>query len=221
MSESLATCFLCQLPAERYLAGTANFTLSLCLGPLTPGHIMLIARRHLAGLIDLSPAERAELENLKERIRLAYRELYGPCLFFEHGHHGHDHPEERHHAHAHLHVVPAAIDIYRQISRAGFVEVHGDYRQPPAIPGEYLYYESPDRRTHFFQINAYPEKQFIRKCIAEALGQPRQSGSWESHPGHELMAANRRQLQGRFGILAEKSSNIDLPGENNILSARG
>lgn len=108
-------CVTCELLARRD-AGTAplwdciwrgeywdvvhSFNTSLA------GWLVLVARRHVEAVADLSEAEASELGGLQRRVSVALREVTG-CLktyviqFAEHP----DHP------HVHFHIVPRAADM--------------------------------------------------------------------------------------------------------------
>ena len=47
--------------------------------PVTPGHALIVPRRHIPSLTDANPAERAALFDLVDRIRLRIDDLHHPA----------------------------------------------------------------------------------------------------------------------------------------------
>ncbi len=73
------SCVFCSLPAvrQRFIVATrlsAAFPTNI---PIVPGHTILIPRRHIARWDELTPAEQADLEALRQRICAALRHAFG------------------------------------------------------------------------------------------------------------------------------------------------
>lgn len=111
----MAGCYTCEL-TDRRDAGDAPVWDSIwrtdywdvahSLNTSLPGWLVLVARRHVAAVAELSEAEAVELGRLIRQVSLALRAVTG-CLktyvvqFAEHP----DHP------HVHVHVIPRMADL--------------------------------------------------------------------------------------------------------------
>ena len=68
---SASTCPFCSLPLERIVSRTAHILAIRDGFPITPGHTLLITRRHVASLFDLTMVEWVELGQLLTEVRAA------------------------------------------------------------------------------------------------------------------------------------------------------
>lgn len=76
-----ATCPFCTLPAERVLHADANAVVIRDGFPVSPGHTLLIPRRHVASFFDLSAAERASLMTLLDWAKAEIEREHWPDGF--------------------------------------------------------------------------------------------------------------------------------------------
>ena len=71
-------CPFCNLPAERILAANEHGVVIRDAYPVSPGHSLIISRRHAGSFFDLSPAGRAGLMALLEAEKNQLDEEYQP-----------------------------------------------------------------------------------------------------------------------------------------------
>lgn len=63
-------CPFCDLPQERILGENAHGRIIADAFPVSPGHRLVIARRHISSLFDLTPEERESLFDLVSQARI-------------------------------------------------------------------------------------------------------------------------------------------------------
>jgi diadenosine tetraphosphate (Ap4A) HIT family hydrolase len=59
-----ADCPFCHLPAERILAANEHALAAQDSYPVSPGHTLIVSRRHVASFFDLTPSEAIALQEL-------------------------------------------------------------------------------------------------------------------------------------------------------------
>lgn len=62
-------CPFCSLPADRVVAANASGIVIRDAYPVSPGHTLIISRRHVGSLFDLTPVERVDLLALLDEAR--------------------------------------------------------------------------------------------------------------------------------------------------------
>lgn len=111
----MSTCKTCELVARRAAGAaplwdciyqTQYWDLAHCYDSALPGWLVLIARRHIAAVDELTEVEAVELGQLIRRTSIALKEVTG-CIktyvlqFAE----SPDHP------HVHFHIIPRMVDL--------------------------------------------------------------------------------------------------------------
>jgi diadenosine tetraphosphate (Ap4A) HIT family hydrolase len=66
---SAISCALCQLPAERILGENEHAVWILDLHPVSPGHSLIVPKRHVESFFETPPAEREAILSLLDRAR--------------------------------------------------------------------------------------------------------------------------------------------------------
>lgn len=188
-------CFFCNLPEERILARADHFVVSLCLGPLVEGHVIIVPSDHCFGLAEVSSLELLELTRIRRTLKIFLEQEYDLCLFFEHGFHERA-GEGMYHSHAHMHVVPAGVDISDIVEERNYPFTETDYSANMEVQGEYLFYEGPHTDPRFYWLTLEPEPQFVRRMIATAIGMPLEQANWKGNPRYATMRAARERLKG-------------------------
>ncbi len=108
-------CTTCELVARRdaghappwdSILRTSHWDVVHAFGTSLEGWIVLVARRHVAAIVELTPDEAAELGMLVHRVSVALHDTLGcektyVAQFAE---------AEGHH-HVHVHVIPRAVDL--------------------------------------------------------------------------------------------------------------
>ena len=72
------TCAFCTLPSARVIDESATFLVIRDGYPVSPGHTLLIPKRHTGSFFDLSEQERGELLVLLDRAKLVLDEEFQP-----------------------------------------------------------------------------------------------------------------------------------------------
>lgn len=83
-----------------------NFLIKIGIQIITPGHIMIIPKKHYRCLGDLSPELQEELEKLKEQTRKIVRQQFSEPFWVEYG------PGRQSIPHAHIHCLPLRGEGY-------------------------------------------------------------------------------------------------------------
>ncbi len=68
-ASSLSDCPFCRLPGERVLEGNAHAVAIADGFPVSPGHSLIIPRRHTASLFDLTDEEALAVHDLLGRVK--------------------------------------------------------------------------------------------------------------------------------------------------------
>jgi len=71
-------CPFCSLPEERIVVSNASGIVIRDGYPVSPGHTLVISRRHVGSLFDLTPSERIELLALLDQARAALAQAHNP-----------------------------------------------------------------------------------------------------------------------------------------------
>jgi diadenosine tetraphosphate (Ap4A) HIT family hydrolase len=75
---STAICAFCSLPASRIIETTDNFWLIRDGYPISPGHSLVIPKRHVRFFFDLTVAEQLGALNLLQRAKQDLDQQYAP-----------------------------------------------------------------------------------------------------------------------------------------------
>lgn len=79
MTEVLGkACAFCTLPPHRVIDGNATAIAIRDGYPVSPGHTLLIPKRHAPSFFDLSPQERGDLLDLLDRTKIALDKEFMP-----------------------------------------------------------------------------------------------------------------------------------------------
>jgi diadenosine tetraphosphate (Ap4A) HIT family hydrolase len=168
-------CRFCLPPEkERIIYTTEHFYVMVSLGPIVEGYLLIISKEHIGACLHLPVEYMEEFCALKEKIYNILTEVYGACIFYEHGKisscvsEGQDHI---HCFHAHLHCIPANVKLNRIIGE----EIEGQkYRsllhcyEAMKDIDKYLYVE--DRYIMAYLPQKKLQRQYLRYKLAEALG---------------------------------------------------
>ncbi|MFY9461968.1 MAG: HIT family protein [Candidatus Sungiibacteriota bacterium] len=172
-----ARCTFCDRRAfeERLILESANFLVFPTKGQIVEGYVLLVPKRHIICLGELTEAEMEEFAGVKAKITESTKAAYGrPPIFFEHGVVGQSVK------HAHMHGVPTEADLFDRI----FADFP-DYQRVTTLTalqevfqreGPYLYYENAGGEMFIFHIFKWP--QYLRIVLAEVVGLP-ERGDWK------------------------------------------
>lgn len=110
---SAATCYACaaeadadRLPPREHIASDPHWRAAHAFGTALPGWLVLLPRRHVTAVHDLSDAEAATLGTWQVRLSRALREVTGCAKTYVV-----QFAEAEGFAHVHFHVVPRSADL--------------------------------------------------------------------------------------------------------------
>jgi diadenosine tetraphosphate (Ap4A) HIT family hydrolase len=136
---------------------------ALDLAPVARGHLLVVTAEHHLSFAEAGAAYDDALTRAKDHVTSLFERVYrSPAIFLEHG------PARSDGGgncvdHAHLHCVPlrCAGDIATQLeSKISSVHV---LDRPPSAPHPYLYVETNDKRTFYFDTTGI--SQLFRQAI--------------------------------------------------------
>jgi diadenosine tetraphosphate (Ap4A) HIT family hydrolase len=196
-------CNFCEPDRSRILYTDEDFYIMLSLGPIIEGYSLLISQAHFDCCASIPATLKGRFLYLKKQIRQILQDVYGACLFFEHGRVGASltvgtadilcH-------HAHLHCVPASADMHVEISSllkplslARWKELRNIYIKY----GEYFYYEDFERNKYAYIVNQAVPRQFLRSVLANMVGHPNRA-NWREYAGYPLIRVAQKKLEIKF-----------------------
>ena len=171
----MTDCLFCNLDSTRsdILWETDNFFVKVGVGILTPGHIMIIPRRHFSCFGELPKELEREFLALKNGVFNRLRSAFREPIVWEQGIYGQSIN------HAHLHFVPKKSDnpsfdnLYKRIFRElesieldnilAIRDIYGEY-------GQYIYFEEDGRKWAYI-TEGLPDREFnFRKEFVRLTG---------------------------------------------------
>ena len=90
---------------EDILHQTENFFVKVGIGIVTPGHVMIISKKHFPSFADLPETLNQELEQLKAQLKEKITSLFAAPFLIEYGNCGSI-------VHAHIHFIPKKGESY-------------------------------------------------------------------------------------------------------------
>lgn len=197
--QSLA-CRFCQISArERPVVESPIGIAVPSIGAFVEGWLLVIPRRHVVALSDLTERERGEFHALMDEAHKLISRKYGRTVMFEHGPAGPARNAGCGVDHAHLHTVPLPLVLHET------VKTDGDGRElqwrPADLPWDadaehsarldYFFVREADGTAWIASTPAAPS-QLLRRAIAEYVRTP--TWDWKADFRHELVAATYRRL---------------------------
>ena len=171
------------------------------LGQISEGHILITPLQHYTAIADMPFEMITELENIRKMLRTALEQIYGQCVFFEHGTRTNESGGCGIY-HAHMHAVPIASNsVYETlVQKFAVQEIDSFSMVSTAITSDssYLFFEDADARKFVMAANHLPS-QFMRKVLANATGK----GDWDWRKAgiepelirtHEVLSLHLRAL---------------------------
>lgn len=178
-------CVFCNLDITKIentiLEETKHFIIKPSLGSFVPGYILIISKRHLNNMQELSNDAYEEYLELVEKYRNIFKKIYGKFpIAFEHGDTSNDFKSTTSIKHAHTHIINFHFKdetiILNQLHfkkfNRGFVK-HSSY----------IYYLSPDNKEYFTK-NFESKSQLMRIHIARDLNMENKY-NWKEFPFKE------------------------------------
>lgn len=182
-------CIFCTIPTGRhqYVEDTVLEANSIAfakpaLGPIVNGYVLIVTRRHVSSVANLSRADRLALAGFISRISRKLSAMYSrTTIAFEHGVVDPSQPAGSCINHAHIHLLPHLRDIdapLRRRSRFRCVAIKGVGELSPRLTQRrsYVYYQGIDGRAGCYIIDDMLQCQYMRRLLAEDIGRP---GLWD------------------------------------------
>jgi hypothetical protein len=171
----------------------SGFSAVLALGALTPGHIMVVSRRHVECMADLSSEAIDQLNDMVNYWTRIIAEVWlAPCLLFEHGGPSYSCLSGACITHAHLQILPLSADPIRWLGRTRAFSSLPD-ALAYARGSAYLMY-AWGGRFHVAKSHPVPG-QFFRRQVAGALGR-QEEWDYLAFPNYEYITMGRDRLVG-------------------------
>jgi diadenosine tetraphosphate (Ap4A) HIT family hydrolase len=199
-------CRFCHPPDKsRILFETKHFYVMLSLGPIAEGYLLINSKLHFdccgAFLGDVAK----EFDQVVTEVQKIQIQVYGECIFFEHGRAGSclQYSEPSTHCfHAHMHCVPISVNLNDKISNTQnpiylssfqhFREVYQKNENP------YLFVSDAEMKIHF--IKADIRKQYLRYLLSTQLGSE-ELWDWVSYQRWDIINMAQQKLRPYFDLL--------------------
>ncbi len=176
------------------VAETEHLVAVPSVGPLIPGWLLVIPKKHALSFGAIDAGTLAVLMADIQRIATGWSDLFGPLTWFEHG------PAEARTSagcgidHAHMHLVPTGqLDLLTGAHellapKLVFSEIAGlEAAATPVAAGDsYLYLRTPDECSWLASSRDIPSQAF-RRVIAAQQGSPAEY-DWKTYPHHPALA---------------------------------
>lgn len=199
-------CRFCHPPdRSRILFESKHFYVMLSLGPISEGYLLINSKLHFdccGTFVDEIAQEFDQVVTEVQRIQI---QVYGQCIFFEHGRAGSclQYSEPSTHCfHAHMHCVPISININRHIANTQnpiylqsfkqFREVYQKNKNP------YLFVSDDEMKIHFIKSDI--RKQYLRYLVSAELGRG-ELWDWVTYQRWDVISTARNKLQPYFDLL--------------------
>ena len=181
---------LVRAPWDRITDETVSFVAFPSLGAMVPGWLLVVPRRAILSLRELTAEEFTELDAFVEHLRTRLRPFGGRVQLFEHGNSTANGPVGCGVDQAHLHVVPLPFDlidaaIASRDTNISWTERHGAVSFASVIPpcGEYVGLLRPDDGLGLAGVMTDPASQWVRRLVAERLGR---GSAWDYRTNPDL-----------------------------------
>jgi ATP adenylyltransferase len=179
------------------------------LGAQREGYLLIVPRAHAFSSAELSEPALSSLEEVKQEVTHVLNQVYGPCVFFEHGACGHTRRAGGCIDHVHIHAIPMEKPIVdfasREIEIADrdrtFVHVSGHESLRKWIQRPYVAIQDQKGSMFIADGEGLPG-QFMRRVVAKAIGSPK-DWDYEAHRHEERMRATIEKLAELFGGIEE------------------
>lgn len=196
------SCRFCLQPdKERILYETDNFYVLVSLGPIVEGYLLIVTKAHIGACLNIPKELLPEFILLKEKVSKILINVYGSCIFYEHGKIGSSltlNNSSKHCYHAHLHCIPVNVDlnsiIEKELSFQAFTSFDDAYLNMNNVK-KYLYVEN--HRINIYQSDKSLRKQYLRFKLAEALGKS-EEWDWVNNQNWPLIEQSIAKLKPFF-----------------------
>jgi len=162
---------------NRLLYSTKSFIVVPTIGPLTPGHVMIISKKHY---VNLSLMNKVIIEEIQEIIKkIDNNSFYENYIVAEHGAFDEDNRGGACIIHTHLHLIPMARDM------VNFLDKNLDYIILPSLKKitkvDYPYILLFYNNTFKIYNSENVPTQYIRRAFYSAKGN-NNNWDWRNQP---------------------------------------
>ena len=197
----LQKCRFCNPPErERILWESENFYVMVSLGPIVEGYLLIVTKSHIGACLNIPEDLLPEFLLVKEKVKAILTNVYGGCMFYEHGKAGSSLLIDGHiHCyHAHLHCFPLNDYLHSDISIdyaphifESFEEAHMNNKGID----KYLLVE--DDNIYVYQPSDKPRSQYLRYKLACHIGYP-ERWYWVNNQNWEMIDNTVNRLKPYF-----------------------
>ena len=164
---------------NRKIYENTNFYVTVSIGALTKGHILIIPQKHYLSMGILSSALQNDLSDLVFSLRKIMKKVYRKSIIaFEHGTGENTPMTSASVVHAHLHLLPIGISLLNCIQTHNYrlmkKENYNDFRSIAFKGKSYLLYQDIDEKLYSVEGDNF-ESQLFRKLICNELS----LGDWD------------------------------------------
>lgn len=169
---------------------------------------MIVPEAHVHSCAELSPALRARLESVKETVSHVLNQIYGPCIFFEHGACASRNLAGGCIDHVHLHALPTEAPVLEAAKqRLDFEDIDGlsglaNWKGTP-----YIAIEDQAGALHVASGSSLPG-QFVRRIVGSVIGAP-DEWDYDAFPNYERIQSTISQLKPVFGAINSLEQDVD------------
>ena len=202
----MSTCLLCNLVGsnpkngewfDEVLYREGDFSVLSAVGPQSEGYVMIVPHAHVHSCAELSPADLAQLQSVKQMVSHVLNQVYGPCIFFEHGASGPGELAGGRIDHAHVHALPTEGPVLSAAKQwLDFEALDGLSALSQWSGIAYVAIENQAGALHIARASSLPD-QYVRRIIGSVVGAP---DEWDygTHPNYALIRAAIAQLRPVF-----------------------
>lgn len=195
-------CRFCNPPEkERILMETDNFYIMVSLGPIVEGYLLIVTKKHIGACLNIPEYILDEYMSLKEKVREILINIYGYCLFYEHGKIGTSltlDDSHEHCYHAHLHCIPVSCELNEIVNKEFAGNIYSNYYdcyKEMNSKKQYLYIEDNKIMTYIPQGPI--RKQYLRYVLASTLGY-NERWDWVNNQNWNLIEQTINKLKPYF-----------------------
>lgn len=175
---------------------TAEFIAVPALGQIVPGYLLIVPRKHIFSMAQLTVKEIHSLREFCNSIAKIQSKYWGWPVIFEHGSCNEEKTSGACIIHAHWHLVPGNFDLRPPDAEFTQIESFESFAQSRKTGNPYLFYEDQDRNAYIVDVKV-ATSQLFRKELARLVGKEDQ---WDY-----LVFPEYENIRSTYQILTESS----------------